>query len=59
MVERMSILVFRMCLFAVAIDFGRFFSTRSDVRPGQVAKKPASITWIYVDGTGLKVAWWR
>ena len=56
-VERMFIFVLRMCPFAVAIDLGRCFFTRSDVRPGHVVKKPSSMAAIQVDGTGLKAAW--
>ena len=55
-VERMFILVLRMCPFAVAIDLGRCLRTRSEVRPGQVAKKPLSMAAIHVDGTGLNAA---
>ena len=45
-VERMFIFVLRMCPFAVAIDLGRCFLTRSDVRPGQIVKKPLSMAAI-------------
>ena len=58
-VDRMFILVLRICPFAVAIDLGRCFLTRSDVSPGHVVKKPSSMALIQVDGTGLKAAWCR
>lgn len=58
-VERMFIFFLRICPFAVAIDLGRCLRTRSEVRPGQVVKNPASMATIQVEGTGLKAAWWR
>jgi hypothetical protein len=42
--------------FAVATDFGRCFWSKSDVRPGHVAKKPASMAAVQVVVTGLKQA---
>jgi hypothetical protein len=43
----------------VAIDFGRCLRNKLEVRSGQVAKWPASMAFIQVDGTGLQQAWWR
>ena len=56
LVQRILIFVFRIWTFAVEIDFRRCLRTRSEVRPGQVAKNPASIDLIYADGTGPKAA---
>ena len=46
----------RMCPRAVGLDFGRCLRTRSDVRLGQVANRPASIASIHVEDTCLKAA---
>ena len=40
----------------VVLDFDRCWCSRSTVRPGKVVKKPASVTKIQVDGTGMKAA---
>ena len=52
-VERMFIFVLRMRSFAVAIDFGRCFRTRLEVRPGHEVKNPAAIALIQVEVIGI------
>ena len=47
------------CPFTVARDLGRCLRTSSDVRPGQVAKNPASMALVQVCTTGLKAHRWR
>ena len=37
LVDRVCFLICRMCPFAVAIDFGKYFRTSFAVRPGYVA----------------------
>ena len=37
---------------------GKCFWTRAELRPGHAVKKPAVITVVHVDTTGLKAAWW-
>ena len=37
LVDRVFFLTWRMCPFAVAMDFGRYFRTSLAVRPGHVA----------------------
>ena len=37
LVDQVFFLICRMCPFAVAIDFGRYFRTSLAVRPGHVA----------------------
>ena len=48
-----------MCPCAVMMDLGKCLRTRAEVRPGQVVKKPVSIAWIHVEGTGENAALWR
>ena len=49
----------RMCPFTVCYDLGRYFLTRSTVRPGKVTNKFCFISSIHVEIGGLKYAWWR
>ena len=44
---------------AVSMDAGRCLRTNLEVRPGQVAKYPASMDLQQVSTTGLKQALWR
>ena len=44
--------------FDVAMDLGKCFEISSTVRPGQVAKKPALMALIRVEGTGEYKAQW-
>ena len=53
-VDLITCLISPMCPRAVGLDFGRCLRTRSDVRSGQVANRPASMALIQVEGTGLK-----
>ena len=46
----------RRCPLAVARDFGRCLWTKSEVRPGQVEKKPESMACVQVLTTRLKAA---
>ena len=41
---------------AVMMDLGKCLRTRSEVRPGQLVKKPAPITLIHVEGKGENAA---
>ena len=43
----------------MASILGKFLWTRAEVRPGHVVKKPAVMTVVQVDTTGLKAAQWR
>ena len=45
--------------FVVARLLGKCLRTRAEVRPVQVVKKPAVMTAVQVDTTGLKAARWR
>ena len=50
---------FRMCPFAVASDFGRYFCTSCLVSPGHVERKLFLIAVVMVDVHGLQHARWR
>ena len=50
---------FRMCPFAVASDFGRYFWTSCSVSPGHVERKLLLIAVVMVDVHGLQHARWR
>ena len=55
-VERRFCQIWRKWPLTVASDFGRFFLTRSAVRPGQVVKNPELTASIQVAETELKAA---
>ena len=48
LVERMFCRSCLRCPFAVAIDLGRCLRTSLEIRPGQVAKYPASMDLVQV-----------
>ena len=54
LVERIFCRSYFRCPFAVARDLGGCLRTSSEVRPGQVAKYPASMALVQVFTTGLK-----
>ena len=54
LVDRTFCRSWRRCPFAVAMILGKKFRTREELRPGHVVKKPAVITVVQVDTTGLK-----
>ena len=49
----------RRCPFAVAMFLGKYFQTRAGVILVHVVKKPAVISVVYDETTGLKAALWR
>ena len=53
-VDRVFLYVWRICPFAVSLLSGRYFCTRSTVRPGQVAKKFRFMAAIHVRFGGHK-----
>ena len=59
LVDRTFCRSWRRCPFAVAMLLVKCFRTRADVSPGHVVKKPAVISVVHDDTTGLKAALWR
>ena len=49
----------RKCPFAVDMLLCNFFLTRAAVSPGHVVKKPAVISVVHDDTTGMKASLWR
>jgi len=59
LVDRVFLRDWRICSFAVSLIFGRYFWTKSTVKPHQVVNKFCLMAVVYIFFGGHKQHWWR